>query len=76
MQQFWKIAKVMMLDLACGSIENHQPGAVSWLRRPLSDPIGRKLVIEVGGAQALLVEEANDQIQYQGQEQTDNQHGG
>ena len=59
----------MVLDLACGSIENHQPGAISWLRRPLRDPVRGKLVIEVGSAQALFIDETNDHIQHQGKKQ-------
>ncbi len=67
MENSWKIAKMMVLDLTRGSVENHQPGAVSWLRGFLRDPIRWQLVVEVGGAQALLVQDAKDHVQDEGE---------
>lgn len=67
MQKSRKIAKMMVLDLTRGSVENHQPGAVSWLGGFLRDSIRRQVVVEVGGAQVLLVQDAKDHVKDEGE---------
>jgi len=76
MEKSWEIAKMMVVDLTRGSVENHQPGAVSWLGGFLRDPIRWQIVVEVGGAQALLVQDAKDHVEGKGEQQADNHHSG
>jgi len=56
MQERRQIAKRPVLDRPGRSVENEKARGIAARRGPLRDPLGRQLVVEVGGLQSYLEE--------------------